>query len=327
MLSELKLTILENHELNFVKSNLTDTDKLRIQGWFTRQIGASDSNLDFDKILDVFLWCCVEGEYAADTQNPQVFTRVFEEKAREIGVELSDLSSLFFSHTTLFEVVEESSILKRDSERGRFIVFEGLDGSGKSTQIERLAEKLKLLGRKVYCTAEPTNNSTTGGLIRDTLSNNYKRGATELAALFLSDRISHNVNPVWGIKKFLDDGIDVICDRYYYSSFAYQGLETDLKWVMDMNLNCPEIEKPDLCIFLDVDYKKCKARVDRERPHLEIFESDESLMDSTRRQFYEVFKLLNQKEYIQIIDANRSINAVSDEIYRIVMALDGKCVE
>lgn len=325
MLSELKLTILENNELNFVKSKLSDTDKLRIQGWFTQQIGLDKTHKDFDDILNIFLWCCTDGEYAADTQNPQIFARFFGEKAKEVGISISDLSSLFFSHFSLFETVEEKSVQTQNKSKcGKFIVFEGLDGSGKSTQIQLLAEKLKLMGRKVYCTAEPTN-SATGGLIRDTLSNNYKRDATELAGLFLTDRIAHNVNPVWGIKKFIDDGIDVICDRYYYSSFAYQGLETDLSWVMNMNLNCPEIIKPDLCIFLDVDYKKCKARVDEERPHLEIFESDESIMEATRIQFYEVFKLLNETEHIQIVDANRSLNIVSDEIYRIVVSLDGKC--
>lgn len=325
MLSELKLIILENSKLDFVKSKLSDTDKLRLQGWFIQQMGKNSTRKNFDDILDIFLWCCTDGEYAADTQNPQIFSKIFEKKAKEAEIPISDLSRLFFSHSSLFETINEEPVKTQNSPlHGKFIVFEGLDGSGKSTQIKLLAEKLNLVGRKVYCTAEPTN-SGTGGQIRDTLSNNYKRGATELAALFLTDRIAHNVNPVWGIKKFIDDGIDVICDRYYYSSFAYQGLGTNLNWVMDMNLNCPEIAKPDLCIFLDVDYKKCKARVDKERPHLEIFESDETVMGETRTQFYEVFKLLNQKEHIEIIDANRSINTVADEIYRIVTALDGKC--
>ncbi len=323
MLSDLKLTILENGDLNFVKTSLSDADKLRIQGWFMQQVAPINENFNFDEILDIFLWCCTEGEYIADTQNPQIFAQGFGQKANEIGLSVADLSSLYFSHSSLFEVHEEVLDCTEDDKRGKFIVFEGLDGSGKSTQISMLAEKLKLLGRKVYCTAEPTN-SATGGLIRDTLSNNYKRDATELAGLFLTDRIAHNVNPVWGIKRFLDDGIDVICDRYYYSSFAYQGLGTNLSWIMDMNINCPEIIRPDLCIFLDVDYRRCKARVDKERPHLEIFESNESIMEATRLQFYEVFRLLNEKECIQIIDANRPVNVVADEIYRVIMLLNRK---
>lgn len=320
MLSDLKLAILENSDLSFVKSSLSDADQLRIQGWFTQQT-PPEASRGFDEILELFLWCCTEGEYAADAHDSQVFAQTFAQKADAAGLPVAVLSSLFFSHTSLFEVHDNASSGAKDKNRGRFIVFEGLDGAGKSTQISLLAEKLRLLGRKVSCTAEPTN-SATGGLIRDSLSNNYKRGAAELAGLFLTDRIAHNVNPVWGIKKFLEDGNDVICDRYYYSSFAYQGLGTSMSWVMDMNINCPEIIKPDLCIFLDVDYKKCKARVDEERSHLEIFESDAEIMKATRAQFFEVFRLLNATEHIQIIDANRSTTAVADEIYRIVMQLE-----
>ncbi len=228
------------------------------------------------------------------------------------------LLNLKFSHNELLKDTEV--VNSRDPEKPLFVVFEGLDGSGKSTQISMLKDKLRSMGRKVCVTAEPTS-STTGGLIRDALSNNYKREPAELAGLFLADRIAHNVNPVWGIKKTLEEGTDVICDRYYYSSFAYQGLGTDLKWVMDMNLNCPEILKPDLCIYLDVAPKSCKNRIDSERAHLEIFENDENFMNQTRLKFLEVFKKLNETENICIIDANRPIDTVADEIFAVVMGL------
>ena len=84
--------------------------------------------------------------------------------------------------------------------KGRFIVFEGIDGAGKSTQIEMLRQKLIAEGRKVFITAEPTA-SVTGGILRDALSGNYKRTASELAAMFLSDRIFHNVNESVGINQ------------------------------------------------------------------------------------------------------------------------------
>ena len=207
-----------------------------------------------------------------------------------------------------------------DNKKPLFIVFEGLDSSGKSTQIHMLKEKLKAMGRNVCITAEPTS-SATGGLIRDALSGNYIRETSELAGLFLADRINHNVNPVWGIKKFLDEGKDVISDRFYYSSFAYQGKDSDLKWIMDMNLNCPKIEKPDLCIFLDIDHQKCKNRIDKERAHLEIFENDAKVLQQIRTQFFDVFDLLGEKENIRIIDADRPIEEVADEIYKIVEQL------
>ena len=99
-------------------------------------------------------------------------------------------------------------------QRGRFIVFEGLDGAGKTTQIELLAKKLRADGRRVYQTAEPTE-SVSGGLLRDALAGVSKRTTCEMAAMFVLDRIFHNVNPVNGIEKMLADGYDVICDRYY----------------------------------------------------------------------------------------------------------------
>ena len=109
--------------------------------------------------------------------------------------------------------------------RGKFIVVEGLDGSGKGTQTALLCAYLKSQGRNVYPTAEPTE-SVTGGMIRDVLSGARQRTSSELAALFLADRVAHNMNPVNGIEKTLEAGIDVVCDRYYYSSIAYQAVGT-----------------------------------------------------------------------------------------------------
>jgi len=197
------------------------------------------------------------------------------------------------------------------SKRGRFIVFEGIDGAGKSTQISKLAAKLKKEGRKVFETFEPTL-SVTGGSLRDALSGNYKRSSTELAAMFLADRVFHNVNEKTGIKQALEKGYDVISDRYYYSSFAYQGIDSDLKWVMDMNLNCPDIIKPDLCIFLDLDAQSSKSRIDSNRATVEIFEETE-ILNSIRKRFFDVFGIL-KNENICIIDASHGIDEVFSEV-------------
>lgn len=202
--------------------------------------------------------------------------------------------------------------------RGKFIVFEGIDGAGKSTQISLLEEKLKKEGRKVFVTAEPTQ-SVTGGALRDALSGNYKRSAAELAAMFLADRVFHNVNEKCGIQQALDKGFDVISDRYYYSSFAYQGLESDIDWVIDMNLHCPEILKPDLCVFLDLDAEKSKQRIDSARMATEIFENSE-MLEKIRSKFFDVFNRL-EGENICIIDASQSIDKVTEEIYSAIQKL------
>ena len=190
-------------------------------------------------------------------------------------------------------------------QRGRLIVFEGIDGAGKTTQIELLSKYLTSVGRRVYRTAEPTE-SVTGGLLRDALGGVSRRTACEMAALFVLDRIFHNVNPVNGIEKMLADGVDVICDRYYYSSMAYQGSETDSTWVKEMNLNCPEIRRPDICIFLDLTPKQSMERINRGRVTHEIYENEEKL-EQVRRKFYGVFEDLKNRDRIEVVDAFRTV--------------------
>ncbi len=206
-----------------------------------------------------------------------------------------------------------------ETKRGKFIVFEGLDGSGKGTQIRMLEKRLLDEGKNVALTAEPTE-STLGGIIRDALSGDPARSPSELAALFLSDRIKHCADPKKGIKAMLDAGKDVICDRYYFSSFAYQGIDTDLDWVMKMNLDCPEILTPDVCIFLDVDPDICMKRIDSSRAFTEIYEKA-STLTRIRNRFFEVFEKLGNRENIKIVDASRSPEDVAEEVAEIVSAL------
>ncbi len=196
--------------------------------------------------------------------------------------------------------------------RGRFIVFEGIDGAGKTTQIRLLEEHLKGQGHRVYTTAEPTE-SVSGGLLRDALGGVTPRTTCEMAAMFVFDRIFHNVNPVHGISKMLSEGVDVICDRYYYSSMAYQGSDTDPVWVRDMNLNCPEIRKPDLCIFMDLTPEQSMARIEGGRVTKEIYETKDRLT-RVRNQFYRVFEELRGRDNIAIVDASRSVEVIAADI-------------
>lgn len=194
--------------------------------------------------------------------------------------------------------------------RGRFIVFEGIDGAGKTTQIERLAAKLRAEGRRVAMTAEPTV-SVSGGLLRDALGGIQKRTACEMAALFVLDRIFHNVNPN-GIEAMLADGYDVICDRYYYSSMAYQGSQTDAEWVRDMNLRCPEIRRPDLCVFLDLSPEESMRRIAKDRTSTEIYEKKE-ILEAVRERFFGVFRELDDR--VAIIDTTGlSIDDVAEKV-------------
>ena len=207
----------------------------------------------------------------------------------------------------------------KKEKKGRFIVLEGLDGAGKTTHIELLRKELIEDGRSVYATAEPTS-SAVGGLVRDALAGLHTRSAAELAALFLCDRIQHNVNPKNGITGFLQAGTDVICDRYYYSSLAYQGIDSDIRWVAHMNLDCPDICRPDACIFLDLSVEKCIERMESERLTSEIFETEE-IIRRVKRRFADTFRMCNERDNIFIVNADRPKEAVSAEIYSIVKGI------
>lgn len=198
----------------------------------------------------------------------------------------------------------------------KFIVIEGLDGSGKTTQIRELTKRLRELGRPVFETAEPTANAT-GGLVRDALSGFTPRTGAEIAALFMADRVAHNMNPVNGIEKMLSEGRDVISDRYYYSSLAYQGTVTDPEWVYHINVDCPQIRKPDLCVFLDLDDEACLRRMEQDRAYREIYENHQALM-AIRAQYYAAFERLKDRDNIRIINAGRTPEAVAAEVFAAV---------
>lgn len=195
--------------------------------------------------------------------------------------------------------------------RGKFIVFEGLDGSGKTTQIKLLADRLCKQGYDVHITAEPTT-SLSGSILRDVLSGASERNAYELATLFAWDRIHHNTNAINGIEKLLAEGKTVICDRYYYSSIAYQGAITDFEWVRSMNADCPAIRKPDLCIFLDLSASESMERIRRNRSSIEIFEKEDSLT-RIREAFKKTFSMLDDN--VVTINASGTPDQISETIY------------
>ncbi len=201
--------------------------------------------------------------------------------------------------------------MENSQKKGRFIVFEGIDGAGKTTQIERLAEALRAAGRRVTVTAEPTD-SVTGGLLRDALGGLHRRTDCEMAALFLADRVFHNVAPD-GIRALRDQGYDVICDRYYYSSMAYQGSRTDSRWVRDINLGCPEIARPDLCLFLDLDPEESLRRIQKNRTSTEIYEKKD-ILEGVRKAFFDVFASVD--DTVAVIDTTGlSIDQVAAKVF------------
>ena len=203
------------------------------------------------------------------------------------------------------------------SAKGIFIVFEGIDGAGKTTQVDLLAQNLASLGREVSLSAEPTTLAT-GKAIRRALSGEEKKSECEMAAMFVLDRIAHNINSEIGIRALTERGIDVISDRYYYSSLAYQGAATDYEWVKVMNINSPEIRRPDLCIYLDLLPEQSLERISRGRESLEIYENLEKLT-AVRAKFLSVVEDLRRDgESIYVVNAARAAEDIAKEIFEIV---------
>lgn len=200
--------------------------------------------------------------------------------------------------------------------QGKLIVFEGLDGCGKSTQARLLAESLRADRRDVRLDAEPTDGEI-GRLIRRILRGELREEPSAVAALFAADRIAHNA----AIAPLLDSGTVVISDRYYYSSMAYQGVEADADWVRRLNLDCPYIKKPDLCVFLDASVTACltRIRMGRSGTAPEIFENQNSLQ-AIRQRFDEVFAALPD-EHVARVDAGGSPEEVALAVRRAVDAV------
>ncbi len=203
-----------------------------------------------------------------------------------------------------------------DMSRGKFIVFEGIDGAGKSTQVELLRQRLTKLGRRIALTAEPTALES-GKAIRRALSGEIKKSECEMASMFVLDRIAHN-NASDGIRATLEGGADVISDRYYYSNLAYQGQSTDYEWVKSMNTRCPDIIRPDLCVYLDLLPEQSLERIRKRGEALEIYENTEKLT-AVRNAFLSVIDDLREDgEKIIIVDAYRAPDEIADEIFSAV---------
>lgn len=196
---------------------------------------------------------------------------------------------------------------------GKFIAFEGIDGSGKSTQIEYLTEKLKKENIYYYTTMEPTD-SPIGSLIHQIMTGRVKTDNKVIAALFVADRLDHLLNDLNGLKAKIDEGITVISDRYYFSSYAYHSVDMPMEWVIQANDQCKQILKPTATVFIDVDPDTAIERIAKNRFHQELFEKKSRLV-KVREKYFESFKKEKSEENIIIVDGNRSQEEIAKEIW------------
>ncbi|HNY01323.1 MAG TPA: dTMP kinase [Bacteroidales bacterium] len=193
-----------------------------------------------------------------------------------------------------------------------FIALEGIDGSGKSTQARLLAEWLAGQGRRVHLTEEPTRHPI-GALLRQVLRHEMEADHRTIAGLFVADRLDHLLNTTDGMLKRLHEGFDVITDRYYFSSYAYQGAHVPMDWVIQANAMSASLLRPDLTIFIDIPPRVAMERIRKGRKATELFETLENLT-LVRAKFLEAFERLKDEEKVCIIDGNRAPEAVAEEI-------------
>lgn len=196
---------------------------------------------------------------------------------------------------------------------GKFIAFEGIDGSGKSTQIEYLTEKFKKENIYYYTTMEPTD-SPIGSLIHQIMTGRVKTDNKVIAALFVADRLDHLLNDLNGLKAKIDEGITVISDRYYFSSYAYHSVDMPMEWVIQANDQCKQILKPTATVFIDVDPDTAIERIAKNRFHQELFEKKSRLV-KVREKYFESFEKEKSEENIIIVDGNRSQEEIAKEIW------------
>lgn len=204
---------------------------------------------------------------------------------------------------------------------GRFLVLEGLDGAGTTTQSRLLGERLRAEGRKAHVTAEPSGGPV-GALLRQVLQKRINGGAGDgfdphaLALLFAADRLDHLSAEVL---PRLAAGEDVVSDRYTLSSLAYQSVTTgDAAWVEEIN---GRARAPDLTIFLRVRPGMALGRRRGAGTTPELYE-----VDAFQRQValsYEraVSSLQAGGQRIEVLDGEQPVEVVAEAVSRLVAKL------
>ena len=201
----------------------------------------------------------------------------------------------------------------KEKQKGKFIVFEGIDGSGISTQTQCLKSKLESeYGIKAVLAKEPSEGPI-GTIIRQVLSRRMVGiDDRSLALLFAADRIDHNQNKIVPVLK---KGDFIICDRYLWSSYAYQGMKNDNTWIEEINKYAYQ---PDLTIFIKVQAETSLKRITGSRFQTEIFEEIEILQNVLEN----YIRLFNQWKYsgknVVEIDGEQEQEQVEKDIWSVI---------
>lgn len=202
------------------------------------------------------------------------------------------------------------------SAPGLFVTFEGIDGSGKSTQVKMLATHLRKLGHDVIETREPGGSDGAEEIRQLVLQGDPDRWSAETEILLFTAARRDHLERV--IEPALREGKIVICDRYADSTRMYQGLSRgDLRGVVDKLHNLVIQREPDITILIDMDPAKGLSRALSRQTADERFESfGQDLQQKMRAGF---LSLANEySDRFQVVDGDREVEAVAADINRVV---------
>ena len=207
----------------------------------------------------------------------------------------------------------------QQARKGLFIVLEGPDGAGISTQTALLRDGLVERGMKAYATKEPTGGPI-GSVIRQALSHRlvyppaHPVADDVMALLYAADRLDHIRADI--IPR-LEAGTHVVCDRYRLSSYAYQGLTAGQEWVRALNSRAMP---PDLTLFIDVPPAVSQERIASRGGYVELYETEERLRPIYNNYLELIEALGKEGDPIVKIDGTASVQAVAAAIISEVIA-------
>ncbi len=193
---------------------------------------------------------------------------------------------------------------------GKFIVLEGLDGAGTTTQAQLLATWLTDHGVPTLLTNEPTSGAI-GRLIRQIIESHEPTAPSTLALLFAADRDQHLHDPTHGLLKQIEQGTWVVCDRYLLSTLAYQTAEgAEMSDLLAFNRLAPD---PDLTIFLDVSPTASLGRVRQRGSSTSRFETEATLgaVWSAYNEFRRMDRGLGE---LVVVDGHPGIQEVAERV-------------
>ena len=218
--------------------------------------------------------------------------------------------------------------------RGKLIVIEGTDCSGKETQTKLLMTRLREEGINVNNFSFPNYNSPTGRIIggpylgKEHISSSYfEEGASnvdpKVASLYYAADRKYNIDK---LNFLLDNGANLILDRYIYSNMAHQGGKLESKeernnmydWLYNLEFNLLELPKPDLAIYLHMPTEKTTL-LKTNREELDGHEKDENHLKRAEIAYSELANKYDFKT-IECTSNNeiKSIDEINDEVYKIV---------